>query len=1827
MNSRFFLITLICFAFCSQKLSAQVNVNATGGTASATYTTLGSAFAQINNGTHTGAITISITGNTTESASCMLSASGSGLTSYTRITISPSGGSYTISGAIAGDLIDLNGADNVKIDGLNTGGNALTIANSSTSTTSSAIRFINDAQNDTITNCTVTSSQTGSVYGTIVFGVSAGGTGNDNNVITNCTIAETGTNLPTVGVFCSGTNTSGQENSGITISGCNIANYFNPTSVTNGIFVSTGGMGWTISSNKLYQTATRTYTTANTHNGISVISGSGHTITGNTIGYAASNGTGTYTLAGTVATRFIGINLGVGTAAATSVQGNIIASINLATSSGAAATNGIICGINVTAGNVNIGTVTGNTIGAATGTNSIVATSTAAGGLLVGINSSSTGTIDIQNNTIGALSSSGTTAAIAGSVTGINVSGVATLITISNNTIGNGTANNLQGGTSGLTTGSSLVSGIHLPTTPTSATINGNTIQNLSSFGTGTTGFVRGIHTAISGTTTYTITNNTVNNLTTNNTNSSLSNGQLGAIGIFIGTGTSSVVSGNIISNISNSNSGAVSTNVAGISHAVAGNTVIRTNQIYNITNASTVTSTTVPGLACGVYVRGGLNNLSIINNMISLGTGQTTNTAFVGIIVYSGGGSPTVTQVFHNTVFIGGTVTTGAQPSMGFYRGNFSTSAVTFPVDVRNNIFVNTRTGGTGPHFAIANNYGATTASASGWGANFNVLNANSATIGHWTSAQTLSGWRTASSGDANSLSGITTTFTNSALGDLHLNMGTTPTQLESGGTTISGVNTDFDNQARPGPAGSVNGGAFAPDFGADEFDGAPLDLVPPIISFTAFGNGPVVLSRTVTATISDGNGVRVVTNGPQLYYKKTNDNNAFNGNTSADNGWKYVSASNVGSLFTFNIDYSLLTGGSVAVGDTIQYFIVAMDSTANNNVGISNGTLALTPTSTVLGSANFPITGTINSYRIVANLSGNVTVGVGGTYTSFTNTGGLFDDINNKFVSGNLTAQVISDISTETGAIGLLEFNASSQLTIVPDAPVLRTVSTTSAILLGLLGADNVTIDGRSGGNGKYLLFQNNNASTTSIALLISNAIGTNNGCRNINIKNVLFESGSTNLTAGTLVNNIHIQNNGHRKINIDSCEFKKAYNGLVIGAGTVTTNYDSLFITNNTFGEDLSTKYLTFSGIQLFFTSNSNVRNNVFKNVITSLTLNNAGVIVSTGASNVVVEQNRIFGIRSTNTGLYGSYGISVLAGTNITLKNNAIYNINSTSYNLTSQTDNLYGIRLAGANGVKVYNNSISIDGVSLNTTNAQYSACIANFGATNVEIVNNILRNAQTGFTGSKSYTLYLSTGTVTNASNNALFASGGNSVLALVGTTDYTTLSALQTATSAHANSFTVNPVYQDTNNNLTPSSCILNNRGVVLADVTNDLNGVTRSGTPDIGAIEFTPSTIAAPSVTTPVTFCKNVSSAPLTATGSNTLLWFMSASGGIGSNIAPTPSTTTAGSTSFFVADSSVVSGCISSRSQIVVNVSDSIYNNTIASTPQTICAGSTPSALTGSTPAGGTGTYTYTWLSSTTSATTGFVAASGTNNTQNYTPAALTQNTWFRRVVTSGSCSADTTLALAITVNTAIASNTASGTQTICSGSTPTVLTGSTPTGGNGSSYTYAWISSTTSSTNGFAAAGGTNNTQDYSPAALTQTTWFRRIVSSGACNADTSAAVLVIVTNAIANNIVSGAQTICSGTTPTALTGSTPTGGNDSSYTYAWIISTTSATTGYSAAVGTNNTQNYSPVALTQTTWFRRIVNSGACSADTSVAVAITVNPIIAGNTIGSNQSIL
>ena len=389
-----------------------------------------------------------------------------------------------------------------------------------------------------------------------------------------------------------------------------------------------------------------------------------------------------------------------------------------------------------------------------------------------------------------------------------------------------------------------------------------------------------------------------------------------------------------------------------------------------------------------------------------------------------------------------------------------------------------------------------------------------------------------------------------------------------------------------------------------------------------------------------------------------------------------------------------------------------------------------------------------------------------------------------------------------------------------------------------------------------------------------------------------------------------------------------------------------------------------------------------------------------------------------------------------------------------------------------------------------------------------------------------------------------------------------------------------------------------------------------------------------AAPSIQPPKTACAG-DIVTLTPTSPGPIYVWFDSNDPNATPIATGPSFSTPSLTAditFYVAAVDTANSviCIGPKTAIPLKVVPAVANNTIDGDPvRNTCKGETPPALTGTIPTGGdTSTpYLYTWQISTTNANSGFAAAPGINNTPNYTPTQpITATTWFRRLVISGSCSADTSNVVEIVAVDPVpaSANTISASQQICANETPAPLIGTRPTGGGGAPYTFLWEVSTQSATTGFAAAPGVNNGENYTPANLTQDTWFRRKVTSGGCTS-TSEAIKITVLPTLANNTISADQQVCRGTAPAPLTGSAPTGGSGS-YTYLWQSSVTSATAGFAPAAGNNSNQSYTPGPITRTTWFRRVVTSAACAGDTSAVVAITINPGVANNTISADQTV-
>jgi hypothetical protein len=810
-----------------------VTVTATAGTPGPTdYASVKAAFDAINAGTHQGAINIFIVGDTTEAASAVLNASGSGGAIYTSILMQPTG-VRTVSGNLALPLIDLNGADSFTIDGLNSGGNSLTISNTNTGAVAgtSTIRYINGATNNLVTRTTILGSSTvalATAGGTVVFSTDAVTTnGNDANTISNCDIGPAGANLPNKAIFGLGsTTTVAIRNSGNIIDNNRIFDFFNAGSSVSGIHVLSGNDIWTISSNRLYQTAARTFTVAALrYAGITLNSTAGtlgsFTLTGNTIGFGAANGTGTTTLAG-LDNEFRGIDaLSVNTTTASTFQGNTISGINQTSSRNSTSTTlSCFIGIAVGTGTNAQANVLGNFIGSLDASSGIVITETStvantAPAIMIydfslrgnTISSNKIGTVTINSG------GTGTTVGFRGIF--VNTSS-ATIATLNNNVIG-GTA---------------------------AGSITDNIV---GSYG------VYGIQTSLA---TVVAIGNTVRNLSGNSNGAAL----IVSAGFVMATSTgANQVSQNVIHSLSNA-SGAASNSIYAMSLSFpATANVVERNLIHSLS----MTSSVATGQLVGIITSAAASTATYKNNMVRLGLDAAGNSVTQGLFLAGLWDAAGTNNFYFNSSYVAGSGVTASSSTFAFFS-----QVVTNVRNYQDNILWNARSNasGAGKNYAIS--VAGTTANPAGLTSNFNDLFATGtgSFVGLFNAIDqpAITDWRTATGQDLNSISADPKFWAPDAAAaaiNLHLLLAS-PARLA--GLTIAGVTNDFDNEPRP---------ATTPDIGADQV-GAPT-AAPALITGTIRTSDGAALAG-VTVNLSGAKSAKVITdaNGDYRFNNVDTDN-----------------------------------------------------------------------------------------------------------------------------------------------------------------------------------------------------------------------------------------------------------------------------------------------------------------------------------------------------------------------------------------------------------------------------------------------------------------------------------------------------------------------------------------------------------------------------------------------------------------------------------------------------------------------------------------------------------------------------------------------------------------------------------------------------------------------------------------------------------------------------------------------------------------------------------------------------------------------------------------
>lgn len=400
---------------------------------------------------------------------------------------------------------------------------------------------------------------------------------------------------------------------------------------------------------------------------------------------------------------------------------------------------------------------------------------------------------------------------------------MANIGTVTGNTIGHtSTSNSIL-----FSSNSLAIAGINIASN-SDISISNNLIANITTSGSGSATAYRGIY--ISGNANLTITNNVIRNLSSNSTSTSATANQAIA-GIVSNSGSSSqTFSKNSIYSLYSTASTAAVNCIGIVVNNASAEFTIKKNKIYDLKVA---TSSATAGIY-GIYNNAG--GCTLTNNMISIQNGANTNDPIIAGIACKNGSTKTNT-IYYNSIRVAGTASSTTNT---YCIGRETAESI---MVVKDNIFINERTGGSGKHYAIYNYSGAT-----GWSSgasNYNVLySTTAANTGYWTSDQTFAGFQTASSSEANSKN-VDVNFTDETNGDLHI-AGVSIGSANLNGVLIGTVTEDFDEQVRPSVSGT-------PYIGADEVTASPLPIE--LIAFTGTSKIDFNLLTWITASEINSN------------------------------------------------------------------------------------------------------------------------------------------------------------------------------------------------------------------------------------------------------------------------------------------------------------------------------------------------------------------------------------------------------------------------------------------------------------------------------------------------------------------------------------------------------------------------------------------------------------------------------------------------------------------------------------------------------------------------------------------------------------------------------------------------------------------------------------------------------------------------------------------------------------------------------------------------------------------------------------------------------------
>jgi len=972
--------------------------------------------------------------------------------------------------------------------------------------------------------------------------------------------------------------------------------------------------------------------------------------------------------------------------------------------------------------------------------------------------------------------------------------------------------------------------------------IAGNTVRNILSYVATTMSAIE-LTTGI-GSGTIMLNNNVVNGVVNNGTSS-------GARGIDASSasGTAFGINGNTVTNVQCM--GSVSIMGVNVSTSVTGG-LIEKNKVTQVYSRGTGTYGSY-----GISVAGG-SNLTIQNNFVSdihhnMSGGGAFSTSFgvFGLRIAGGTGH----KVYHNSVNLYG-------PHLGTAASSLLSAAFAIGgtgqtgLDVRNNLFVNTIPSGTtsvahvsiwlpsagtsAMNLTLNNNayFSGTDAARQGIGqvgttAGTGFYLASNFDPGATTPATNMRAYTsTLSAAGTNDNASFGTTagapFTTPT--DLHIVAGTM-TLLESGGAAGTGVAVDIDNEARPGPPGSIYGGGTANDIGADEFDGTPVSsndiaatafvdptnggakvvgvAFDPKASFTNLGTatqtdvpvryrivGPspstdevynetasiasISSMGTVTvtfpsATLADG-GVYAIYASSELVGDQVPGNDQIVGSC---RGIAPLSGTYLVGVSEFNRATGLDLTFERQVTTVTRESLEPVDETEKSGAA-ADRLVWKTVTHEVEQVSWTPVTGG-RAYE--GSLYAEQARGTRGVYATIT---AAVADLNAAGVAGPVEflltdATYPSETFPITVNVTMNVPDATNTVTFKPYTGVTATIAGPSAggSLFRVFKTNYITIDGSNSDGGTTRDLTLENTSATSPMVVPFGSSGTT-PITNVALKNCVVRNGVNTNTPVVISDGTTAGNAGYfSNIEVRNNRIEKAYIGVYCNAAVAALNGSGLTIVGN----DLNTSganAIRYVGLYLQGVDGGVVAGNDIGNFETATSETDRGIWLATSTVNTIVNANRIHDLRYTGTLGYGAKGIGISTGAaaaGVVVSNNMIFNItgDGDSYTTFGCTYTPVGIYAwgTGQGGVGIYANSIYLYGNTINYSAAAYSVGIGldDGSAADVTgncVVNNLGRLALTG-AGSVALALEIGASQLTGGDYNDLFCNATGGGLNLVG--------------------------------------------------------------------------------------------------------------------------------------------------------------------------------------------------------------------------------------------------------------------------------------------------------------------------------------------------------------------------------------------------------------------------------------------------------------------------